>query len=66
MHSLIAAFALLSFVVAATIPAVAFADTTNATVPKHKSVHKPTKTPKSPSPKIAKDMAGRPQSGAGE
>ena len=66
MHSLIAAFALLSFVAAATIPALAFADTTNATVPKHKSVHKPTTTPKAPSPKVAKDMAGRPASGQGE
>ena len=65
MHSFVAAFALLSFVAAATIPAFAFADT-NATVPKHKSVRKPTAVPKSSGPKIAKDMAGRPASGQGE
>ena len=66
MHSFVAAFALVSFVAAATIPAFAFADTTNAAAPKHKSVHKPTAAPKSSGPKISKDMAGRPASGQGE
>ena len=66
MHSFVAAFALLSFFAVATIPAVAFADTTSATTPKHKSVHKPTAAPKSSSPKVSKDLVGRPANGQGE
>ncbi len=66
MHSFVATFALLSFVAAATIPAFAFADTTNAAAVKHKSVQKPSTPPKSPSLKSSTEAAGRPSSGQGE